>query len=168
VNSLENVKELRRRGDDISRDVRYWVRQYNHWLFGFEDDDSGETSVTFTAVSESMSDQLENLLVNCFQSCSEVNNDLIRSGAGHSLSTTRRLIKALGFTASTAHYGQMVRDVNREKRVAFCERLIQVMHIVLKYIISFAIIVHCILLACYLINDYPLWFCVKCIKMHSV
>ena len=103
MNSLENVKELRRRKDDISRDVRYWVKQYNHGLFGYEDDDSGETGVTFTAVSESMSDQLENLLVNCFQSCREVHYDFIRSGAGHSLSTTRRLIKTLGFTASTSH-----------------------------------------------------------------
>jgi len=66
LNSLENVKELRRCGDDISRDVRYWVKQYNHGMFGYEDDDCGKTGVTFTAVSESMSDQLENLLVICF------------------------------------------------------------------------------------------------------
>jgi len=35
-------------------------------------------------------------------------------------------------------------NVNRKKRVAFCEQLIQVMHIVLKYINSFANIVECI------------------------
>jgi len=77
LKSAEIVKELRRRGDDISRDnVRYWVSQYTRGLFGHGDGDSGETCVTFTAVSERTSDQLEkNLLVDGFQSCREVHND---------------------------------------------------------------------------------------------
>ena len=55
VKSEEIVKELRRRGDDISRDnVRYWVSQCTRGLFGYEDGDSGETGVTFTAVYERM------------------------------------------------------------------------------------------------------------------
>jgi len=60
VKSAEIVKELRRRGDGISREnLRYWVSQYTRGLFGYEDGDSGETGVTFTAVCERTSDQLE-------------------------------------------------------------------------------------------------------------
>ncbi|WAR19462.1 hypothetical protein MAR_001300 [Mya arenaria] len=35
------------------------------------------------------------------------------------------LIKSLWFTTSSPGYGQMVRDINKEKRVQFCNRLIQ-------------------------------------------
>lgn len=45
-------------------------------------------------------------------------------GSCVSLSTTRNVIKGLGFISSTPRYGQMVRDVNKDKRVKFCKELI--------------------------------------------
>ncbi|KAH3892202.1 hypothetical protein DPMN_016316 [Dreissena polymorpha] len=59
------------------------------------------------------------------RSCRTVHNQLMKEGSTHSLSTTRRLIKAVGYKASTLRYGQMVRAVNKEKRLAFCRSLIE-------------------------------------------
>ncbi|WAR26129.1 TCB2-like protein [Mya arenaria] len=119
------VKNFKRRGSDMSRDcVRYWVRKYVQGEFGH--DDGARTGTTFTSVTEVAADRLEkNLVINGLQSCRAVHNDFVREGSTHSLMTTRNLIKSLGFTTSSPRYGQMVRDINKDKRVQFCNHLIQ-------------------------------------------
>jgi hypothetical protein len=46
------------------------------------------------------------------------------AGVQFSLSTTKRAIEAVGFSASKPGYGQLVREVNKVKRVEFCQMLI--------------------------------------------
>lgn len=126
VNAAGIISDFKRRGADISRDnVRYWIKQYN--LGVFCRDDKKDTGVTFSSVSQRESDRLEkNLIVDGYQSCRNVHNDLVKSGSNHSITTTRRLIKELGLTNSTPRYGQMVRVPNKGNRVKFCEALIEV------------------------------------------
>jgi hypothetical protein len=49
---------------------------------------------------------------------------LAQKGACASKSTVRKVIDAAGFTATALRYGQMVRNVNKEKRVRFAEACI--------------------------------------------
>ena len=46
-------------------------------------------------------------------------------GALYSMSTTRAAIQAAGFVNSKPRYHQLIRDVNKAKRVAFCTQLVQ-------------------------------------------
>lgn len=50
--------------------------------------------------------------------------ELKKSGLRISLSTTKRVIAACGLTNKGIRYGQMVRDANKIKRVAFCQELL--------------------------------------------
>jgi hypothetical protein len=54
----------------------------------------------------------------------QVYSELKAAGAQFSLSTTKRAIEAVGFTASKPSYGPLVREVNKVKRVEFCQMLI--------------------------------------------
>ena len=122
------VRDLKSRGTDVTRDhVRYWISQFNEGCFlpGEDACEQGPTC-TSTFVSEMEVDKLEkSLQQDGMRSCRTVHNQLVKEGSTHSLSTTRRLIKAVGYKASTPRYGQMVRAVNKEKRVAFCRSLIE-------------------------------------------
>ena len=69
------------------------------------------------------------LIVDCFKkdpstSSRQVYKELKAAGAQFILSTTKRPIEAVGFTASKPGYGQLVREINKVKRVEFCQMLI--------------------------------------------
>jgi hypothetical protein len=51
-------------------------------------------------------------------------SDGIQQSTCASKSTVRKVIDAAGFTATAPRYGQMVRNVNKEKRVRFAEACI--------------------------------------------
>ncbi|CAC5356816.1 unnamed protein product [Mytilus coruscus] len=50
---------------------------------------------------------------------------LLLKGSKVSVSTTKRAIVHAGFTCTKPRYCQMVRHVNKEKRVAFCKMLVE-------------------------------------------
>lgn len=111
-------------GHQISRhSVRYWLTAYDR---GDIDNDQDTTSCpTFRKVSVSDAE----LIGDCLKkdpstSSRQVYSELKAAGAQFSLSTTKRAIEAVGFTASKPSYGQLVREVNKVKRVEFCQMLI--------------------------------------------
>ena len=111
-------------GHQISRhSVRYWLTAYDR---GDIDNDQDTTSCpTFRKVSVSDAE----LIGDCLKkdpstSSRQVYSGLKAAGAQFSLSTTKRAIEAVGFTASKPSYGQLVREVNKVKRVEFCQMLI--------------------------------------------
>ncbi|KAH3838606.1 hypothetical protein DPMN_112015 [Dreissena polymorpha] len=61
----------------------------------------------FTSVNKNEVNKLEkSLQQEGMRSCRTVHNQLVREGSAHSLSTTRRLTKAVGFKASMLPYQQ--------------------------------------------------------------
>lgn len=61
--------------------------------------------------------------VNTVKDALASNSTLTSSDLLHHL-TVHRVIKEAGYTASAPRYCQMIRDVNKEKRIAFCQKLI--------------------------------------------
>ncbi|KAH3832840.1 hypothetical protein DPMN_106136 [Dreissena polymorpha] len=55
----------------------------------------------------------------------DIHRELKEDGTTFSLSTTRRLTKAAGFTHSTHRYSQMVNTRNLQPRIDFCQTLIK-------------------------------------------
>ena len=95
-------------GHQISRhSVRYWLTAYDR---GDIDNDQDTTSCpTFRKVTVSDAE----LIGDCLKkdpstSSKQVYSELKAAGAQFSLSTTKRAIEAVGFTASKPSYGQLV------------------------------------------------------------
>lgn len=61
---------------------------------------------------------------NCNLSARDLQKMFEERGTTASLSTIRRVIDAAGFTATKPRYCQLIRDVNKVKRVDFCKDLI--------------------------------------------
>lgn len=108
-------------GHQISRhSVRYWLKAYDR--VEIDNDQDTTNWPTFRKVSVRVAE----LIIDCFKtdpstSSRQVYNELKAADAQFRLSTTKRAIEAVGFTASKPGYGQLVREVNKVKRVVFCQ-----------------------------------------------
>lgn len=104
--------------------ISYWIKQY---VSGRFEPGVREQRVVISKIVCQRDAELvcQILQENPNQSSVSVHRKLKADGYTGSLSTTKRLIKKCGFTSSRARYGQMVRDVNKEKRVDFCTELIR-------------------------------------------
>lgn len=104
----------------------YWVQKYQTGLFGDIDVPLPVKQRRFASASEADRETVtQQYLVkeNTFSS-RQMQRELKKSGSKISLSTTKRVIAACGLTNKGIRYGQMVRDANKIKRVAFCQGLL--------------------------------------------
>lgn len=105
-------------GHTISRS--YWIRKYEVGLFGDVCDLPVPTVNTSQRDAEII---LDCLFKDSSLSSRDIHIDLKEDGATFGL-TTKWTIEASGFTHPKPRFGQMVRDVNKVKRVDFCHELI--------------------------------------------
>lgn len=106
------------------RQATYWIEQFQ---LGYFDPEQTVENNGHNFRSTSIRDLevvRKSLALNGQQSCTDLHKELRKDGAQHSISTTRRIIAAAGYTSATPRYTQLVRDANKEKRVKFCEELI--------------------------------------------
>ena len=118
------VKHLNSKGHSICRQqVDYWCKQY---ICGyFEPGVIKPKKGIFKKVSVRDAEIVEKVLSeNPQQSATDVHKILKSDGYTLSLSTTKRVISAVGYTSASPRYGQLVRDTNKEKRIRFCQTLI--------------------------------------------
>lgn len=122
-----SVAGIRRRlismGHTVSRDtISYWIRKFEVGLFGDVCDLSAPT--VFSSVTHRDADLIRDCLTrDPSLSSRDIHRVLREDGATFGHSTTKWAIEASGFTHSKPRYRQMVRDVNKVKRVEFCQRL---------------------------------------------
>jgi hypothetical protein len=118
------VKHLNSQGHRICRQqVNYWCKQYisGYFVPGV----INSKKVIFKKVCVRDAEIVEKTLrENPQQSATNVHKTLKSDGYELSLSTTKRIISAVGYTSASPRYGQLVRDTNKEKRIHFCQTLV--------------------------------------------
>ena len=100
------------------------IKKYQRGQIGYAHPDQ-EPIPAFKGVSDNDIVEIQNEFLNsCTQSSTDIQRKLACKGTHVSTTTVKKAIKVAGFTASKPRYGQMVRDVNKEKRVEFCQQLL--------------------------------------------
>ena len=121
----EILGELSARGVSVSRQqVSYWISQYINGQFP---KDCDLPRVTEFKVATFMDYEIvkDTLTRDPYQSSRNIHQTMLNDGARLSISTTKRLIRASGFTHSAPRYAQVVREKNKQPRVDFCKALIE-------------------------------------------
>ncbi|VDI49592.1 Hypothetical predicted protein [Mytilus galloprovincialis] len=119
---------LNSKGIKVTRQViDYWVQQYRLGKFTDEITCPSATKVkTMKTLTRADVQFVKRTLSSepCTSSRT-LHKRLLLKGSKVSLSTTKRAIVHAGFTCTKPRYCQMVRHVNKEKRVAFCKMLVE-------------------------------------------
>ena len=120
-------RELQRQGLNICYDaVRYHVRKYQN---GDIDDNPLDLPVARRARFKNVTNQdLEEIRktfqTNPSQSARDIQRLLQSRGTIVHITTVKKAITSAGYTFATPRYCQMIRDVNKLKRLEFCNNLI--------------------------------------------
>lgn len=104
--------------------VQNVVKRYQVGKIGYESTRE-EKMPTFQYITDHDVNFVKNALKeDPTRTSTDIKHLLADKGTDTSKSTVRKIIDTAGYTASAPRYGQMVRTVNKEKRVEFCKTLI--------------------------------------------
>lgn len=119
------VRRLASEGIDITwKAVKHVVKRYQEGKICYEYLDKEQIPV-FKSVKESDAELVKTALADDpTLSSTDVLRRLTENGANTCKSTVRKVIDAVGYTATVPRYGQMIRNENKEKRMDFCRKLI--------------------------------------------
>lgn len=117
------------RGRKVSRQVvNYWVNQYRTGNFVY-DANHDSAPLKPTILRRLSRSDVMTISATLTERPDTSSRDILRKlrlkGSRVSLSTTKRAIAYAGFTNTKPRYAQMVRHVNKVKRVEFCQRLLE-------------------------------------------
>ena len=116
-------------GREIKRTtVSYWVNKHDIGVFGEIEVQLPPKERKFKTATDFDKDMIMEQYhekENTFSS-TQMYHELKAAGSQVSKRTTLRVIASCGLTNRGIRYGQMVRDVNKEKRVAFCQQLLAI------------------------------------------
>lgn len=91
----------------------------------FAESMSTDSFIKFRKVSDSDILTVKTALSeNCTMTATDIQRQLQETGTSLSKTTVHRVIKEAGYTASAPRYCQMIREVNKVKRVDFCKQLV--------------------------------------------
>ncbi|CAC5356429.1 unnamed protein product [Mytilus coruscus] len=119
---------LNSKGIKVTRQViDYWVQQYHQGKFTDEMTCPSPRKVKIlkTLTRADVQFVKRTLSSEPCTSSRTIHKRLLLKGSKVSLSMTKRAIVHAGFTCTKPRYCQMVRHVNKEKRVAFCKMLVE-------------------------------------------
>lgn len=110
------------------------ITKYQRGQIGYSHPDQ-EPIPAFKGVSDNDIVEIQNEFLNsCTQSSTDIQRKLACKGTHVSTTTVKKAIKVAGFTASKPRYGQMIRDVNKEKGWSFANNYYpQMKHLTISY-----------------------------------
>ena len=123
VNAI--VKKLAEKGIDVTWGaVKKVIRKYQQGKIGYEHLDTVHLPSSKTITDSDINHVKIVLTENPTNTSTDLMHILAQKGTRASKSTVRKVIDGAGFTATVPRYDQMVRNVNKEKRVRFAEACI--------------------------------------------
>lgn len=121
---LAILKQLKTSDTRVTfRAVRYFIAKFESGKFHIPTELETPTHRFKKITQENLDDVAKNLDETPFQSAQDVRRSLSTAGVEVSTSTTKRIIKAAGYTAAQPRYCHMVRAANQIKRFDFCQEL---------------------------------------------
>ncbi|CAG2208516.1 unnamed protein product [Mytilus edulis] len=121
------VRRLAEIGIDVTwGTVKNVIKRYQYGKIGYENFNHKDQNLPkFQYITDQDINFVKTALTeNPTRTATDIKHILADKGTHTSKSTVRKVIDAAGFTASKPRYGQMVRDVNKEKRVQFAREVI--------------------------------------------